>query len=276
MEIINELKEALEFTFMQRALLVGSFVGLSCALLGYFLVLRKYSLIGDGLSHVSFATIALALLLGFSPIYFSLPLIMLASFAILFLTEKTKMYSDSAIGLVSTTGIALGVFIASIAHGFNIDLFSYLFGSILAISHSEVILSIVLSCFVLFIVYFYYHDLFSITFDSEFASVSGLNTKLINTILILTTSVTIVLGIRVVGTMLVSSLIIFPTVTALQLANSFKTGLILASIVSLFSVISGIFLSYLMDFPTGATIVLLNFLLFILSYMLGQFKKVLI
>lgn len=272
METLKEFQTILGLAFVQRALLIGIFTALSCALLGYFLVLRKFSLIGDGLSHVSFATVSLALLLGLSPIYLSLPLVMLASFAIFYLGEKAKIYSDSAIGLVSTSGVAFGVFIASISGGLNIDLFGYLFGNILLVETYDVVLSFLMASAILILIIIFYHDLFSITFDPEFAEVSGLNTKLINMILIMATGATIVLSIKIVGTMLVSSLIIFPTITALQFAQSFKKGLIISSIVSILSVILGIFLSILFDLPSGSTIVLLNLLFFIISFIATRIK----
>src|SRR5512139_1997720 len=153
----------LSYTFVQRAYLAGSFIAALCAMLGLFLVLRKLSLIGDGLSHVSFGAIALGLFLGLYPFYVAIPLVLAASFFILKLTEKAKMYGDAAIGIVSSLSIAGGVILASMSKGFNVDLFSYLFGNILSISEQEVYLSLVLSLAVLMIIILLYHDLFSAT-----------------------------------------------------------------------------------------------------------------
>jgi len=255
---IELLFRALSYTFMQRALLVGILIAISSSFLGIFLVLRRYSMIGDGLAHVSFATVALALLLNQSPLVISIPVVIAASFLILKLSEENRIGGDAAIGLVSSFSVALGVFISSLAKGFNVDLFSYLFGSILVIGKTDVYFSIVLSIVVLSTVIYYYHDLFALTFDEEYASVMGKNTKKLNQLISILTSITIVLGIRVVGTMLISSLIIFPTVTALQVSKSFKSTIIYAVSVSIVSVVIGIFASFLFDLPTGASIVLIN------------------
>ena len=259
---IELLFRALSYTFMQRALLVGILIAISSSFLGIFLVLRRYSMIGDGLAHVSFATVALALLLNQSPLVISIPVVIAASFLILKLSEENRIGGDAAIGLVSSFSVALGVFISSLAKGFNVDLFSYLFGSILVIGKTDVYFSIVLSIVVLSTVIYYYHDLFALTFDEEYASVMGKNTKKLNQLISILTSITIVLGIRVVGTMLISSLIIFPTVTALQVSKSFKSTIIYAVSVSIVSVVIGIFASFLFDLPTGASIVLINGLFF--------------
>ena len=268
--IFIKLYESLQYVFIQKALLTGSFVALSCSLLGVHLILRRFSLIGDGLSHVSLATIALGLLLGVSPIYISIPLVMMASLLILKLSEKTTMHGDTAIGLISSFGIAMGVLIASIAGGFNVDLFSYLFGSILSINSLEVLLSIILSIIIAGTIIFFHSDLFSLSFDEEFARASGIKTQRLNRLLILLTSVTIVLGIRVVGTLLVSSLIIIPAVTALQIAKSFKKTLIYGATFAVISVIIGIFISYILNLPTGATIVMVNFCWFVIVYSLKK------
>ncbi len=270
---ITYILDLLSFTFMQRAFIVGSLIAISSSFLGIFLVLRKYSMIGDGLAHVSFATVALALLLNQSPLVISIPIVILASFLILKLSEENKIGGDAAIALVSSTSVALGVFISSLAKGFNVDLFSYLFGSILIISRLDVILSIILSIVVISTVLWFYHDLFAVTYDMDFAKVKGINTKRINQIIAMLTSITIVLGIRVVGTLLISSFIIFPTVIALKIGTGFKQTIALAVTVSLFSVIVGILISIIFDFPTGSTIVLLNAILFMMASLFAMITK---
>lgn len=258
--------EAVQYDFILKGLLVGTLIAVCCSFLGIFLVLKKYSMIGDGLAHVSFATVAIALLLSASPLLVSIPLVILSSFVILKLNEKADLHGDAAIGLVSSFSVAAGVLISSIARGFNVDLFSYLFGSILVISDIDVILSIILSLVVIFMIFFFYNNLFAITYDEEFATVIGLNTKAMNYVISILTSITIVLGIRVVGTMLISSLIIFPTVTALQISKGFKSTILVSTIVSVFCVIVGVFISFIMNFPTGATIVMLNALCFVIFF----------
>jgi len=227
--------------------------------------IAKMSLIGDGLSHVSFGAIALGLFLGIYPFYVAIPVVMIASILILKISEKIKAYGDAAIGIISSLGIAGGVILASASKGFNVDLFSYLFGNILAISATEVILSVALSFVVLTVIYFFYWDLFSATFDEEYAKTTGIKTNFINTLLTLLTAVTVVLSVKMVGIMLVSALLILPAVTALQFAKGFKTAMIMAGFVSLISVLLGISFSFLLDLPTGATIVMINILFFSLA-----------
>lgn len=266
--------EAMQYVFIRRALVVGALIALCCAALGSFLVLRKLSMIGDGLAHVSFATVALALLLSASPLIVSIPLVILASFAILRLSEKADMHGDAAIGLVSSFAIAAGVLIASLAGGFNVDLMSYLFGSILVISRTDVTISIVLSVVVLATVSYYFNSLFAVTYDEEFAQIMGLKTRMLNYVIAALTAITIALGIRVVGTMLISSLIVFPTVTALQVAKGFKSTVLTSSLVSVTCVIIGVFASFLFNLPTGATIVLLNAFAFGFSFTMRKLNIV--
>jgi zinc transport system permease protein len=266
-----ELIDLLSHGFIQRALIAGSFIAILCATLGTFLVLRRFSLIGDGLAHVTFGGVAVGLFLRVYPMYVAIPIVMISSLGILKLVEKARLFGDAAIGIVSSLGIACGILLASAAGGFNIDLFSYLFGNILAISTAEVISSILLSLVLIFVIWFYYHELLSITFDEESARASGIKTKTINGILVLLTSLTVVLAMRVVGIMLISSLLILPPVTALQIARGFKMTIIIASVSGVVSVILGIFLSLVLDLPTGATIVILNFLFFMGSFISGKF-----
>ncbi|HCW32099.1 MAG: ABC-3 protein, zinc transport system permease protein [Candidatus Peregrinibacteria bacterium GW2011_GWE2_39_6] len=262
MEIINFL----QYSFVQKAFLAGSFVAVVCSILGLFLVLRKMSLIGDGLSHVSFGAIALGLFFGFYPFYVAIPVVMIASFFILKISEKAKIYGDAAIGIVSSVGIAGGVILASASNGFNVDLFSYLFGNILAISNTEVILSIVLSLIVMILVYVFYWDLFSATFDEEYAKTTGVKTNFINILIAFLTAITVILSVKMVGVMLVSALLILPAVTALQLSKKFQVALLMSSFISLFSVLLGITFSFFLDLPTGAMIVMMNFLFFCLTF----------
>lgn len=254
-----------QYAFIQKAFLAGSFVSVTCATLGMFLVLRRMSLIGDGLAHVSFGAIALGLFFGVYPLYVAVPLVMAGSYLMLKITEKARVYGDAAIGIVSAVGISSGVILASLSRGFNVDLFSYLFGNILAISQWEVIFSVLLSLLVLMILYFFYWDLFSATFDEEYAKTTGIKTDSINTLLTLLTAVTVVLSIKVVGVMLVSALLILPSVTALQIARGFTKALLFSVSFALFSVLLGIIVAFVFDIPAGATIVMINVLFFLLA-----------
>ncbi|MCX5798167.1 MAG: metal ABC transporter permease [Proteobacteria bacterium] len=259
--------------FIQRALIAGSFIAILCSTLGVFLVLRRLSLIGDGLAHVAFGSVAIGLLLRVYPVYVAIPVVMLSSLGILKLIEKARLYGDAAIGIVSSLGIAVGILLASAAGGFNVDLFSYLFGNILAISNAEVVTSIILSVMLILIVLLFYQELLSITFDEESAKASGVKTKTINTILVLLTSLTVVLAMRIVGIMLISALLIIPSVTALQMAKGFKITMVIASIVGVLSVILGIFISFVINLPTGATIVILNFIFFAIAFVCKNLRS---
>lgn len=265
-----DLFQFLQYTFIQRALIAGSFIALLCATLGVLLVLRRLSLIGDGLAHVTFGTAALGLLLKVQPIFVSVPLVVLSSLAILKLTEKARIHGDAAIGMVSALGISIGVLFASLAAGFNVDLFSYLFGSILSVTPTEVVVSIVLSVIVVVVIFCLYRSLLSISFDEEFARASGINTRMINNIVAVLTGVTVVLAMRLVGIMLTSALLILPAVSAFQVARSFRSTIIVAIFVALLSVFLGVFFSFVFNLPTGALTVLLNLCFFGLLYLIGK------
>ncbi len=261
-----EMIDFLSYGFIQRALITGFFIALLCSFLGFFLVLRRLSLIGDGLAHVTFGSVAVALFFKTFALYVSIPLVMISALGILRLIEKAKLHGDAAIGIVSSIGIAIGILLASLAGGFNIDLFSYLFGNILAISREEMILSILLSGVVFLVIIFFYHDLLSITFDEESAKAAGVKTRRINTLLFLLTAVTVVLTMKAVGILLTSALLILPAVTSLQVSKGFKTSLLISSLTGVISVIGGIFISFWLNLPTGATIVLFNFFIFMLVF----------
>jgi len=261
------LVESLHYPFVQRALLCGVFIGACCALLGVFLVLRRLSLIGDGLAHVGLGAVGLGLLLNTQPLWVTIPLVMFASLWIIWLSDKADVYADAAIGLVSAVSAAAGIVMASAGRGFNVDLTSFLFGSIIAISPAEVFLSVILSLAVIITVCLFYNELFAIAFEEEYARVLGIPVDKINKLLILCTALTVSLGIRIVGTMLISSLIIFPAVSALQIARGFRWAMILAVIYSITSVALGVFVSFALNLPTGATIVLINFVFFVSAFL---------
>lgn len=263
-----EILEFLNFGFIRRALLAGSLISLICAVLGVILVLRRLSLIGDGLSHVTFGSVALAMFLNAYPLAVSVPVVVIASLGILRLTEKAGIYGDAAIGVVSSVGIACGILLASVAGGFNVDLFSYLFGSILSISMPEVIIAVIVSGAVLAAVYMHFEEIYSITFDDEFARASGIPVTRINAIIMVLTAVTVVLAMKVVGIMLTSSLLVLPAVTAFQNARGFRNAMLIASLVSLLSLVTGIVLSFALDLPASASIVLINFFFFCAAFLM--------
>ena len=274
MDIFFLLQKALQYDFIQKALVCGVLIAVTSSLLGVFLVLRKLSLISDGLSHVSFAAVAISLFFGLTPLFASIPIVILASLAITKLSEKANMYSDSAIGLVSALSIATGVIIISVNRGFNIDIYSYLFGSILAISGFEVTLSVIISVIVIAIIFIFFNELFLITYDEDYASISKIKLKTVNLTMSIIQSVTIVIGVKIVGAMLMSSLIIFPAVSSLQLAKNFRHMIALSVSISVISVVSGIFLSFLLNTPTGATIVVTNGFIFAVFFSINKIFKI--
>ena len=266
--------EILSYGFIQRALLAGTLIAVLCSVLGVFLVLRRLSLIGDGLAHVTFGGTAIALslkLYSASALLVSLPVVLLSSLGILKLTEKARLGGDSAIGIVSALGISAGIILASVGGGYNVDLLSYLFGNILSITSQEVGIALVLFCVVLLLLYLFFNDLFAIAFDEELARVSGIRTTTINGVLVLLTALSVVLAMKLVGIMLISSLLIVPAVSALQLARSFKACVALAALQGGGSVVAGIFLSFAANLPTSAMIVLINLLFFGLAFLARRY-----
>ena len=256
-----DLMEVMRYGFVQRAMIAGVLIAAVSALLGMFLVLRRFSLIGDGLAHTTFGSVAVVLLIGISPLYVTvaaLPLVIISSLAIYKLTSSRKINADSAIGIISSLGIAAGVVLASLSGGYNVDLFSYLFGNILTVNNTELILAFIVFVMVLAVVVYFYDDLFALTFDQELACSMGINTGRINILLFLLTAVAAVLAMKVAGIMLVSAMLILPALTALQMSMSFRKTLIAAVGFAVGAVLCGIIIAFILNLPAGAMIVLLN------------------
>ncbi len=264
MPIINTIYEMLSYTFMIRAITVGILVSLCSALLGVSLVLKRYSMIGDGLSHVGFGALAFATVLGISPLKFTLPIVTVAAILLLKLNEKSKIKGDAAIGIISTGALALGVLAISVSTGLNTDLYNYLFGSILAMTSADVTLSITLSVIVIVLFVIYYNKIFAVTFDEDYAAACGIKVNTYNILIAVLTAVTIVLGMRMMGSLIISALIIFPAVTAMRLCKSFKSVTITASVLSVVCFLISVTVSYMYNLPTGATIVTVNVIFLII------------
>lgn len=266
------ISEFLSYGFVQRGLMAGSLVAIICALLGVFLVLKRLSLIGDGLSHVCLTGVALGLLTHTSPLYMSVPVVLLSSFGVLQIMDKIKIYGDAAIGIISAAGLAIGILLTALAGGFNADLFGFLFGSILTVGRSEVLGCVILLAALLLFLLFFYRDLLAASFDEAFARTRGIAVKRLNTTLIIFTSLAIVLAFKVVGIFLISALIILPPVSALMLARTFKQVLLLACGLGLSSVWVGVYLSFLFNIPSGATIILVNLIWLVLAFFISQIR----
>ena len=267
------MTEMLQYPFMQRALIAGLLISVCAALVGVPLVLRKNSMIGDGLSHTAFSAFALATVLGFAPIGFALPVVVLASFFVLRLSKNRKIHGDAAIGVLSASSLAIGTFAISVSKGVNIDLNSYLFGSILSVSWLDVLSSAVLTLFALGLYLFAYHRIFAITFDEDFAKSVGVKTEIYDVLFAAICSVVIVLGMRLLGSLLISSLVIFPTLSAMRLCRTFKGVIVASIVVSIIAFVVGLMMSYAFSTPTGATIVLANLAVFILTTIYGKIAK---
>lgn len=268
--MIDLLYDLLHYDFLKRALIVGLLVTLSASLLGVSLVLKRFSMIGDGLSHVGFGAISVAAALNLAPLKFSIPVIVIAAFFLLKLSRNSKINGDAAIALISSSSLAIGVFINSCSSNIKSDLNSYMFGSILSISNDDLILSIILSLIVISMFILFYNRVFLITFDESFAKATGINTDFYNMLIAFLTAITTVIGMRLMGALLMSSLLIFPALTSMHICKSFKSVVILSAVVSSFCFISGLALSYSIDSPTGSTIVIINLLLFIISYFISK------
>lgn len=299
-EMLCEAANYLQYKFIRRALLVGTLVALCAALLGVVLVLKRYSMIGDGLSHVGFGALTVALALGYvsaeslpralperarsaiaglcsaiaqSPLAFTLIIVIVCAILLLRLSKNSRLRGDSAIALISTSALAVGVIVTSMTSGMNVDVYNYMFGSILAISTSDVYVSIALSLCVLALFVAFYPKIFAVTFDESFARATGLRAGVYNLLIAVLTAVTIVVGMRLMGTMLISSLIIFPALTSMRVFSGFKAVMISSAVVSVACFAAGILLSCVLSLPAGAGIVAVNLLAFAAFSLIGACRE---
>lgn len=256
--------EIMSYEFIQRAFVGGLLVSLCSALLGVSLVLKRYSMIGDGLSHVSYGALAIAMALGVTPIKFSIPVVIIAAFFLLRIAENGKMGSDAAIAVVASSALAIGVIVTSLTTGLSTDVNSYMFGSILAMSEDDVIMCVILSIVVLIMFAFCYHRIFAVTFDESFSKATGVKVNLYNTLISIFTAVTVVLGIKMMGAMLISSLIIFPALTSMRVFKSFRSVTICSAVLAVINFCVGLVASYALSIPAGASVVVANLVMFIL------------
>lgn len=254
-----------KYSFMVRGLEAGIIVAIIAPLIGIFLVLRRYSLIADTLSHVSLAGIAIGLLLKINPLITAIIASVLSSIAIERLRISKKIFGESALSIFLSGSLALAIVLISLSKGFSVDLFSYLFGSITTVKQIDVYIIGVLGVFVIGAIIAFYKELVYLTVDEEAAKVSGIPTKFINILLIILAAFTVSLSIPIVGVLLISALIVVPVVTALQLRISFKKTILIAEAISVFSVISGIIVSFYLNLSSGGTIVLIAIGIFLIS-----------
>ncbi len=294
-----EMGMYLQYKFIQRALIVGVLVALCAALLGVTLVLKRYSMIGDGLSHVGFGALSIAAALGFvtqdslpgflpaclkaaivqlcaaiaeTPLPFTLIVVIALAFLVMRLSAGSSISGDAAIALLSTSALAVGVLVTSLTSGMNVDVMNYMFGSILAMSRADVILSVSLSIAALALFALFCNRIFAVTFDEPFARATGTKAGVYNMLIAILTAVTIVIGMRIMGTMLISSLIIFPALTTMRVFSNFRAVLVSAAAVSVVCFVVGIMLSCLYSIPAGAAIVLANLAVFLIYSIVGRMR----
>ena len=267
---MSEIVRMLSYHFMQRALLVGVLVSLCAALLGVSLVLKRYSMIGDGLSHVGFGALAIASALHLAPLAVAVPVVIAAAVLLLRLSESKKLKGDAAIALISSSALAIGVVVVSVTTGMNTEVSSYMFGSILSLSRGDAILSVILSLAVLALFLLFYPRLFAVTFDETFARATGTRADVYNTLLAVLTAVTVVLGMRMMGALLISSLIIFPALSAMKLCRSFRNVVICAAVISAVCFLFGMTASYVFETPSGASVVVADLIAFAFCSLAGK------
>lgn len=261
---MDMVREMLSYPFLVRALVGGILVSLCASLLGVSLVLKRYSMIGDGLSHVSFGALSIAVAAGWSPLKVSIPVVVLAAFFLLRITEHGKIKSDAAIAMISAAALAIGIIVTSMTTGMTTDVSSYMFGSILAMSRTDVSLGVVLSVVVLGLFLICYNKIFAVTFDENFARATGVNVGWYNVLIAILTAITIVLGMRMMGAMLISSLIIFPALTSMRLFRSFRGVVLSSGVLGVVCFCIGMVMSYRFSTPAGASVVVVNLAAFLL------------
>ena len=264
------ISEMLSYPFMVRALIGGILISLCASLLGVSLVLKRYSMIGDGLSHVSFGSLSIALAAGWSPLKVSIPVVVLAAFFLLRITEHGKVKSDAAIAMISASALAIGIIVTSLTTGMTTDVSSYMFGSILAMSREDVQFAAVLSMVVLGLYLFCYNKVFAVTFDENFAKATGTRTDMYNLLIAVITAVIIVLAMNLVGSLLISALIIFPALSAMRIYKRFSAVIICSAILSVLCAFLGIIVSILGGTPVGSTIVAVDIAAFLVTSLIGK------
>ncbi len=272
--MIDAIREMMSFPFMMRAMIVGPMIALCLSLLGVSLVLKRYSMIGDGLSHVAFGAIAVGAALNTAPLAVGIPVVMLSSVFLLKISEHSKLNGDSAVALISTGALAIGVTAISMSKGMNIDVWNYLFGSVLSLKPFDVYIALGLSLVTVLSYVLFYNKIFATTFDENFAMAIGANTKFYNLLIAILTSLVIVLGMRMVGSLLISSLVVFPAMSAMRVVKRFLSVVLVSGTIAVLCTLTGLIVSYFAETPSGASIVLCNLAVFLIfsmyEYLIGR------
>jgi zinc transport system permease protein len=273
MPVLDVIRDMLTMPFIVRALIVGALVAPCAALLGVSLVLKRYAMLGDGLSHVGFCMMAVALTLNMAPLRMALPLMLLAAWLLLRLGGDARLKGDAAVALVSSGAMAAGVTLVSKTRGMNADLCNYMFGSILAMRREDFWLSVAVSAMALVAYAVFYNKIYAVTLDERFARATGVNTGFYNTLIALLTALVVVVGMRMMGAMLVSSLLIFPPLSSMRVFKSFRGVAVSSALLSVACLVAGIAASCAWDTPAGASVVLANLAAFLVFCALGAATK---
>jgi len=271
---VAEIIEMFSFPFIVRAFIVGILVALCSSILGVSLVLRRFSMIGDGLSHVGYGALAVAAALHVStPLYVSIPIVILAAFLLLKLDNGSGVAGDSAVGMLSAGALAVGTIIISLTTNSNADITSYMFGSIYALTETDVWLCVVLFVIVALLLAVFYNQIFAVTFDESFSRSAGININVYNIAIAMLTAVTVVIGMTLMGALLISALIIFPPVTAMKACRSFKKVMLCSAVVGVSGLIVGLFASYFLNTPPGASIVAADIIIYFCFSVVSRIGK---
>ena len=263
------LAEMLSFDFIVRALIVGILVSLCASLLGTSLVLKRYSMIGDGLSHVGYGALAVAAAFNLAPLHVAIPVVIIAAFFLLRLSQNSKLKGDALIAIISCSALSIGMIVVSIFE-VNIDVNSYMFGSILALQNEDVILSVISSLTVIILYVLFYSRIFAVTFDESFSKATGIKTGIYNGLIAVLTAVVIVVGMRLMGALLILGLIIFPSLSAMRICKSYRGVTVFSAAISVICFIIGLFVTFYLPVPTGACIVVTNLAAFLICTLAGK------
>ena len=257
--------EIFQYTFMLKAFLAGTMIAAIASSLGMFVVVKRFSMLSDALAHISLLGVAIGFLTSLSPSYSSLIFTLLASWVIEYLRQHNKLYSDSILSIFLSGSLALAIIIVSASSSFNTSLFDYLFGSIVAIDDDDIVIITLLGLVCAITLYANFQRFLYIAFDEESAKASGINTTLLNYVLISLVSVVISVSIKIVGALLIGAMMVIPAIIAMQFSKNFINSVAYAILISIVSVILGLFISYYASLPSGATIVVLLLCFFIIS-----------
>ena len=267
------MTEILGYAFMQRALCAGVLIGAVCATIGVYVVLKGLSFIGAGIAHASFGGVALGFLVGVNPVLTAVVFCLATAWGIGLVARKGQVKEDTAVGVFFASTMALGILFIGLMQGYNVDLFGYLFGSILAVTEQDLWITLGLGLGVLIVVGLFFKELVFVTFDPEMAEVTGVPAGKVYFLLISLIALAVVLSIKVVGIVLVSALIVTPAAAAYQLTEDFQWMMVLAVLIGVGSAVGGLLLSYPLNTASGATIVLLATSIFFIAGMVSPRRR---